>query len=134
MNKFNLSCSIRRLVLFYFWCLYVPLVLRVCTLNFFLSFQYKRRLLIVDDERVLVRFAPAFAEERAFRMSHFLVCKIGEGKQENFYFKLQMNSVIQRDVVYLPRHCFYVLTLPQILAGYADGLGLYGIWFSLFHL
>ena len=75
----------------------------------------------------MARFGPAFAEERSFRLSHFLVCKVGEGKRAKFCLKLQMNSIIERDVVYLPVNCYFVVTLPQIFAGHADDLGLFGI-------
>ena len=89
-------------------------------------------MLIVDDDRAIARFSPAFAEDRCFRISHFLVCKVVEGKRERFYLKLQINSIIERDVIYLPRNCYFVVSLPQIFAGYADDRGVFGTVFSLF--
>lgn len=55
-------------------------------------------------------------------------------KHEKFYLKLQINSIIERDVVYFPRHCFFIVSLPQIFAGYAYDLGVFGIWVLLFRV
>lgn len=86
---------------------------------------------MVDDERVLARFSTLFAEGRCFKMSHFLVVRHGEGEAAKYYLKLQMTSIVERIVSYIPRYCFHLVSLPQVITGYADRLGVFGRLFSM---
>ena len=58
-------------------------------------------------------------------ISHFLVCWTPETAGSNVFLKLQLNSIVERLVLPLPRHCFNILTTPQVAAGYTDDCGGY---------
>lgn len=81
---------------------------------------------MVDDERVLSRFCSFFGEERTISISHFLVCKTPVSGDSKIFLKVLLNSLVGRPVLPLPRHCFNIVTIPQVAAGYTDNCGLFG--------
>lgn len=85
--------------------------------------------MVVDDDSVLARFCSFFGEERTLRISHFSVCKAPDLDGIGVFLKLRLNSIVQRPVLELPRHCFNIVTIPQVAAGYTDGCGLFGIFY-----
>ena len=71
------------------------------------------------------RFSPSLGEDRTICIAHFMVCKSADS-DGGLYIKLQLNSIVHRPVLHLPRYCFNIVTIPQITAGYTVGCGLFG--------
>lgn len=80
---------------------------------------------MVDNERILSRFSSLFGVERTISISHFVVCRTPVSDGSRMFLRLQLNSIVGRPVLSLPRHSFNVVTIPQVAAGYTDGHGLF---------
>lgn len=86
---------------------------------------------MIDDERVMSRFCSYLGEERTICIGHFIVAKTNDADGGRLYLKLMVNSLVHRPVLPLPRHCFNVVTIPQVAAGYTESCGLFGEFLSL---
>lgn len=93
--------------------------------------QFRHSLLVVHDDRVLLRFCSFFGDERTLRISHFSVYRAPNSDGSGVFLRLRLNSIVERPVLQLPRHCFNIVTIPQVAAGYTDGCGLFGIVYCL---
>lgn len=88
----------------------------------------------MDKPDVIAYFRHFFAEERLLRISNFHVLADDVLDVRTFYMKLTMVSriehLIRNDNVVVPRlpkHCFDLMTVSEVILGFARGRGLVGM-------